>query len=245
MNDSPLPNRIFQSVSVPIDARVPIKIKNKIWNEEFVDFGSLLSNPVHDNKYQLSVQGSGSGQAAALTLEPVTKAKVIQTIDVWMNAFRIFVGVYTRKFPQEAPALMKYGDIVQDLAARGQNWRFYDENFRFLRQNQASDLLWSGIHWELWLRSQYSPTQNKQAILPPRRQAMDSMRQSLFVPRGYCIRFHNGSHCAGNCSFNHACFKCEGMHRAKQCNFRGPAKTPPSKPTAAARSYSTNTNQNK
>ena len=31
---------------------------------------------------------------------------------------------------------MKYGDIVQDLADRGQNWRFYDENFRFLRQTQ-------------------------------------------------------------------------------------------------------------
>ena len=33
---------------------------------------------------------------------------------------------------------MKYGDIVQDLADRGQNWRFYDEIFRFLRQTQRS-----------------------------------------------------------------------------------------------------------
>jgi hypothetical protein len=38
------------------------------------------------------------------------------------------VGVYTSKYPSEAPALMKYGDIVRDLASRGHNWGFYDEN---------------------------------------------------------------------------------------------------------------------
>ena len=28
---------------------------------------------------------------------------------------------------------MKYGEVVQDLAARGGNWKFYDENFRFFK----------------------------------------------------------------------------------------------------------------
>jgi hypothetical protein len=41
--------------------------------------------------------------------------------------FREFRGlVYTSKYPSEAPALMKYGDIVRDLASRGHNWFFYD-----------------------------------------------------------------------------------------------------------------------
>jgi hypothetical protein len=65
-----------------------------------------------------------------------------------MNTFRIFVGVYAQKYPHESPTLMKYGDIVQDLADRGQNWRFYDENFRFLRQTQRSSLSWAIVHWE-------------------------------------------------------------------------------------------------
>ena len=38
-----------------------------------------------------------------------------------MSAFRIFVTVYNRKYPADAPALMKYGDVIQDLASRSHN----------------------------------------------------------------------------------------------------------------------------
>lgn len=34
--------------------------------------------------------------------------------------FHVFVGVYTGRYPSEAPGLMKYGDTIQDLAARPQ-----------------------------------------------------------------------------------------------------------------------------
>jgi hypothetical protein len=55
------------------------------------------------------------------------------SIDAWTSAFQIFVGVYTSKFPQEAPDLMKYAEVVRDLAARGANWRLvYDTQFRSL-----------------------------------------------------------------------------------------------------------------
>ena len=35
----------------------------------------------------------------------------------------------------------------------------------------------------------------------------------------YCFKFHKGGDCSG-CVFKHACFKCEGSHRALKCNFR-------------------------
>ena len=47
---------------------------------------------------------------------------------------------------------MKYGELIQDLAGRGHNWRFYDENFRFLRQAHGPALPWDRIHGELWLK---------------------------------------------------------------------------------------------
>jgi hypothetical protein len=109
-----------------------------------------------DNKFQLSFSSSDAGLPQSLSVEPISKAKKITNICVWMSAFRIFVGVYAQKYPRESPALMKYGDVVQDLADRGQNWRFYDENFRFLRQTQHSLLSWANVHWELWLRSQHT-----------------------------------------------------------------------------------------
>ena len=142
-----------------IDSRVSAKLKGKIWDEEFIDFGSLLSNSANGNdKYQLSFLSSNGGLPASFCLEPAAKPKKILNIEAWLQAFHIFEGVYTQRYPVEAPALMKYGQTIQDLAARGLNWRFYDENFRFLRQTQRTLVPWGSIHGELWLRSQYSMT---------------------------------------------------------------------------------------
>ena len=44
---------------------------------------------------------------------------------------------------------MKYGSVVRDLAAQSTNWRFYDENFSQLRQEQQ--ISWDNIHSELRL----------------------------------------------------------------------------------------------
>lgn len=69
---------------------------------------------------------------------------------------------------------MKYGSIVRELALSGANWRFYDENFRMLRQSQGTP--WDKIHSELWLRSQ--SFRAKQPIPPrePNRKAPTSPR---------------------------------------------------------------------
>ena len=77
----------------------------------------------------------------------------------------MFGGVFTSRFSSDGPGLMKYGSTIQDLAARGHNWRFYDENFRFLRQSPSTSLPWGNIHWELWLCSQ-SPVSVKRAQTP-------------------------------------------------------------------------------
>ena len=78
-----------------------------------------------------------SGQLASLVLEPTAKSKRVKTIGDWLHAFHIFGSIYTQKYPHESPELMKYCQIIQDLASRGHNWFYYDENFRFLRQTQA------------------------------------------------------------------------------------------------------------
>ena len=91
------PTQEYHSISLPIDCRISIKRKNKIWNDEYIDFGSLLSNPMSDNKFQLSFSSSDAGLPPSLSV-----------FSGWMNAFRIFVGVYAQKYPHDSPALMKY-----------------------------------------------------------------------------------------------------------------------------------------
>lgn len=39
----------------------------------------------------------------------------IGQVSQWVQAFFVFVGIFTEKFHQKDPALMKYGDMVQKL----------------------------------------------------------------------------------------------------------------------------------
>ena len=176
------PKEVFTSANLPVDARVSTKIKTKIWQEEFSDFGALLVNPTFDDKFQLTIQHSKEGLSPSLALEPMNRAKRITSIDTWLQAFHVIVGVYTGPYPHEAPGLMKYGAKIQDLAARGHNWRFYDENFRFLRLSQATSLPWGNIHGELWLRSQSTPRQ-----LAPSNASPKSI-STLNIPRGLLLQ---------------------------------------------------------
>ena len=210
----PRPQDPFTSINLPVDARVAMKLKTKIWQQEYIDFGSLLVNPTLDGNFQLTIQKSTEGLSPTLALEPLNKPKKISSIDTWLQAFHVFVGVYASRYPNEAPGLMKYGSTIQDLAVRGHNWRFYDENFRFLRQSQATSLPWGSVHWELWLRSQ-SPLKKLSTSVTGTK-----LFSPISIPRGYCFKYHRGGDCAG-CSFKHTCCKCEGAHRALHCNFHG------------------------
>ena len=204
----PRPQDPFTSINLPVDARVAMKLKTKIWpwQQEYIDFGSLLVILLWMIIFNLLYH--------TLALEPLNKPKNISSIDTWLQAFHVFVGVYASRYPNEAPGLMKYGSTIQDIAVRGHNWRFYDENFRFLRQSQATSLPWGSVHWELWLRSQ-SPI-NKL----PTSVTGTQLVSPISIPRGYCFKYHRGGDYAGF-SFKHTCCKCEGAHRALHCNFRG------------------------
>ena len=220
----------FNSVSIPIDAQVSPKIKAKIWSNEFIDFGLLINPQVGDTRYNLSL-GTSEGSVPTLALEPTTKAKAIHNIEVWTTAFQVFVGVYTSKCPLEAPALMKYGEVVRDLAARGGNWQFYDTQFRFLRYTHAHEMPWGSTHWELWIRAQnFSQAKSK---------SPSGSQRGLFVPKGFCRKFHQGLGCFGPCTFKHACFKCTGgkKHPAHSCNFRPSSSTSNFRPSGATANF--------
>ena len=110
----------------------------------------------------------------------------------------MFVGVFTGHFPSDILSLMKYGSTIQDLPERGHNWRFYDENFRFLRQAPATSLPWDTIHWELWFHSQ-SQVGAKRAQTSA---STGKLMPSLGMPWGFCFTYHRGGDCMGS-SFRH------------------------------------------
>ena len=231
------PSSAFNSMSIPIDSRVDPKLRAKIWSNEFFEFGLLLNSSPSEGRYSINVATPSGLSVPTLCLEPTQKAKSIPNIEVWTSAFQVFVGVYTVKYPSEAPSLMKYSEVVRDLAARGGDWRYYDNNFRYLRQQNAVSMPWGETHWELWIRSQQFSAGNMQA------RGSKGPPSSTFIPKGYCRKFHTGIPCAG-CSYKHQCFKCNNTHPVTNCLFRVQRGSRP-EPSLGARSRAPNPNPGK
>ncbi|XP_044183018.1 uncharacterized protein LOC122963589 [Acropora millepora] len=206
---------VFHSIAVPLGSRISARIKAKIWAEEFVDFGSLLDPSPTPDKYSLSftAPSSDSPKTPQFTFEPVQNPKKVSSINDWVSAFHTFVAIYCVKFPTETPKLMKFCETVRDIATRGGDWCYYDEQFRYIRQANPRQYPWDIVHWELWhravtFRANYSPFQ------PGKPNAKYKGKPSM--AKGVCWTFNAGRHCPG-CRYEHKCHKCGGKHTGAQC----------------------------
>ena len=220
--DSQAPKQFFSSVAVSLSSRVSSKVKAKIWYKEYLDFGTLLSFSPNSQKYSLSLASSdGETTRPHLTLEPSQPVKKIQTINQWLSALNIFVAIYSEKLPMDTPELVKYCEIVRDIAAKPGDWLYYDELFRFIRQSAPAQYPWDAIHWELWLKA--ATNFRRKTQFSSDKGPLRSRSQSF--PRGTCWRFHAGKVCNG-CRFEHICYKCGSKHPATQCSSSQPKTHP-------------------
>jgi len=124
------------SISRPLGLGIDNKVKAKIWANEAIDFGSLLGFKKGRKKFEINEELDGACSMTAAK-QPFT----IRTVNQWMQAFHIFVAIYTEKHPQDAPKLMKYADIVQRLGrqAGDEAALYYDTNFREWRETSPHD----------------------------------------------------------------------------------------------------------
>ena len=92
---------------------------------------SLSDSPQQEGKYSLSMSPSvaGSSSQPQLTLEPCHVSKKITNISQLVSTFNIFAFVYAERFNNYTPQLMKYCQVVPDLASKGGggDWHWYDE----------------------------------------------------------------------------------------------------------------------
>ena len=129
-------------------------------------------------------------------------------IESWEKAFRVYIALYTRKYPHRAAELMQYGYTIQ-LAANKYSWdnvAYYDHVFR---QNMAKnpDRSWGKTYNDLWniamcdLKSVAgtSSTGGKKGV-------------------AYCWKFNKGMCKNQHCRFEHKCNFCGGTsHGANTC----------------------------
>ena len=198
------PDDTFSSVTFDLESRVSDRVKAKIWANEYVDFASLLYVAPEESKYRLSVTHSHDQPSLCL--------------DQWVTAFNVFVAVYTIRVPNAISSLMKYCEVVRDIASKQGNWRYFDEQFRFLRQSKPDRYPWDNVAWELWHQAMHSSLiTSRQNSSYDFRARQPNQRPFQSFPRGVCWRFHSGQFCRG-CNFKHSCFKCGAVHPASQCN---------------------------
>ncbi len=95
------------------------------------------------------VQQITSGEKS-LCLRRANK-KVPKTISERVSAFAIFFAVYTQKFASEAGKLLKYDELIRQIASDGGNFNVYDVAFRKLSQTMGFP--WDHFHTELYLKS--------------------------------------------------------------------------------------------
>lgn len=233
-----------QPISTPIFSQIPHKLQKRIWAHKFVDLAQLLpSSQQHQtstSQFTLTMKNS------TLSLVPQTKSKRIDSIQTWTAAFLRFVSIYASKFPFETPALMKYMELVRDLALKrpGSAFIYYDSQFRMLRENVL--LPWDQIHTEFWLLAftMDVPIQltNQPFRTPPttpissRRPAQNT--GSRFLDHT-CWRFNSRGQCGvKQCPHPHICGYCRGSHSATECTSHGSLPTSaPLHPTSHSGKY--------
>ena len=215
----PVEPRRVVTAGLPLGTTVDIRIKQKIWSEQWVDFEDLL---LTDSRSKYSLK-----HATDDGFQIVKYDRKISSISQWSQAFDVFVAVYIQhpQLVKHLPELLTYGREVKRLADKGLNFLLYDELFRRERASMLQPYSWASFRQDLYHeaviadsginRNDKQSRQNQPSSAAGQSnstQSNSSKKKSVYVPRGYCIAFHSsGQRCAANrdCTYNHTCFKCK------------------------------------
>ena len=199
----------------PLSLTVDIKIKGKIWAEEFIQLGSLLFKSSQP-KLQ-AIQGEDN----QITFTQKEQKFYFKGFNQWLTAFQVFVAVYCEKFPEKAPALMKYMATIQKISVdMGEKAAYhYDEQFRLWRADNPQAMPWECINQELHAEAlQIGVKQKLQAQVQDR---LSKSKQPFLAkqPKKVCFSYNNNEGVCSrqNCTFSHICSRCHGNHHKKLC----------------------------
>lgn len=200
----------FVSAALPLHCRVPMKTKEKIWADEYVELSTLQEENVDD--VTISVK---SGRISTTSS---TKRKYM-TIEQWTDAFGIFAAVYRLKYPSQSEQLSSYMQVVRKIASERGAWHYYDTNFRKIRV--TCNLSWDQIHSELYVTAlSRKQTQQTQRFRTSRDLA--ARERSRYTIPYTCNKYNKGTYCSG-CDFRHVCkfSNCGGKHPGYRCYKNG------------------------
>ena len=143
--------KFMLSNTLPLGFHVSDVIKQKIWNDEYVDFYLLLP------KFNLEDEDDVLYKNDNIKISKNSKQsqKDLFSIFQWTEAFDTFMSIYYLKHPNSILALIKYGANIR-LMSKQFGFKIaksYDNVFRRVRKLMKFD--WAIVNDDLW-RSAYN-----------------------------------------------------------------------------------------
>lgn len=209
--------------STPISAMVPQKLKQKIWEDQFIDLAVLLPNNLvpgpDSSNYTFKLEKNDN-----ISVVPKKAKQSINSIFQWTTAFLRFVAIYAEKFPNVTPNLIKHAETVRDMAASGNvSWQTYDKQIRMDRQIRGTP--WGKINVEFMLQAQRSRQENKQSFRSFRTRPGQRSAFTNQLPRGICWSYNREGGCKlERCKFQHICTECKKNHPKTKCRTQAVVK---------------------
>lgn len=121
------------------------KIKSNIGANAFVYFSSVL---------HVGLKTKITDNLGECEIKPIKQTNEISAITQCVQAFFVFVGIYTEKSQQKAPALKEYGDIVQKLRREVEDAETsYDKHFRERRAINPVSFSWYKLNSETYSKT--------------------------------------------------------------------------------------------
>ena len=181
-------------------------LKAKIIANQYVDFSKLLNRDRSEDENQKMTLVNRGGLSYWIPLE---KSNSIGNYVKWEQAFRVFLHVYSSKFPTKATELIQYNHTIQ-TAANSYSWDNvyqYDKEFRRHIERHPTRK-WSIIlqqAWTMFLKDRVNATPSKNGNSSQNGSEGGKPKTS----RRLCYDFNDGNCRFGNkCRFEHKCGFC-------------------------------------
>ena len=132
---------LLLTTHIPLSTMVKPSLKANIWANKFIDLSLLLTTDQQPSYDLICEPGDFDGTGGPQLKWSQRKSVTIKYINQWTDAFNTFTAVYTERFPEQAPNLMKYMATVRRFAKRRGTGPCMTQNLEsYVRFN----LIWAG-----------------------------------------------------------------------------------------------------
>ena len=217
---------------------VPIKIRNRIGRNEYVEMHELESAlSKREGEDSSLIIDLANAQSPSVSRAPSSRQPL--TFNQWSRCFHKFMTIYQQFHGKHRPLdlsldMIAYHEVVRELWERQGRWAAFDEHFR--RRKESFPCSWADKDVIFYLRLKYgTPSSHNQPTSKGQQGPSRNQRpnDSRLVPKHFCTEFHMSGKCSKpKCDYIHFCYRCrdqENPHSASVCTkYNKKVKTYPS-----------------